>query len=80
MQTFIQGVAALKDAPRGIVARVLPSITSRSQVIVPHHLEDDDVLPDDVAKSEEADGVEHVATEISEVINAVEEGKVRKLF
>ena len=68
---YIQGVATVKDAPQALVASVLPT-TSLPQpvqrVIVP--LEENDV-----AKTEE--GVETVASEISEVINAVEEGKVR---
>ncbi|CAG5105277.1 Oidioi.mRNA.OKI2018_I69.chr1.g1983.t1.cds [Oikopleura dioica] len=64
---YIQGVATVKDAPQALVASVLPT-TSLPQpvqrVIVP--LEENDV-----AKTEE--GVETVASEISEVINAVEE-------
>jgi hypothetical protein len=81
LQTFIQNVAALKDAPHGLVqaARVVPTTTTVSassatvRAVVPHHLEEDETIPDDVAKEE---AIETVATEISEVINAVEEGKV----
>jgi len=81
LQTFIQNVAALKNTPIG---RVVPTTVSDStgstatvRAIVPHHLEeDDDVIQDDVAKEE---AIETVATEISEVINSVEEGKVQFL-
>lgn len=68
---YIQGVATVKDTPQGLVASVLPATSlpqSHQRVIVP--LEENDV-----AKTEEV--VETVASEISEVINAVEEGKVR---
>ena len=77
LQTFIQNVAALKNTPIG---RVVPTTVSDStatvRAIVPHHLEEDEVIQDDVAKEE---AIETVATEISEVINSVEEGKVQFL-
>ncbi|CBY11264.1 unnamed protein product [Oikopleura dioica] len=77
LQTFIQNVAALKNTPIG---RVVPTTVSDStgntvRAIVPHHLEEDEVIQDDVAKEE---AIETVATEISEVINSVEEEEEQK--
>ena len=74
LQTFIQNVAALKHTPTTRVTVSESTDSSTVTAIVPHRLEEDETIPDDVAKEE---AIETVATEISEVINAVEEGKVR---